>query len=92
MLGRGHIVNTTGYEPDYDAIKAAPTRVVLAYGTESDGLITQRGAMASPLPLGLSRRGSRATTAASWAGSTVRPATLTRSPPGCARCSTAESG
>ena len=46
MLGRGHIVNTTGYEPDYDAVKAAPTRVVLAYGIESDGLLTQRAAIA----------------------------------------------
>jgi len=53
MLGRGHIVNTTGYEPDYDAIKAAPTRVVLAYGTESDGLLAQRGAMAVAAALGV---------------------------------------
>jgi pimeloyl-ACP methyl ester carboxylesterase len=44
MLGHGHIVNTTAYQPDYAAIKAAPTRVVLAYGTESDGLLTQRAA------------------------------------------------
>jgi pimeloyl-ACP methyl ester carboxylesterase len=53
MLGRGHIVNTTGYQPDYDAIKAAPTRVVLAYGTESDGLLAQRGAMAVAAALGV---------------------------------------
>jgi len=53
MLGRGHIVNTTGYEPDYDAIKAAPTRVVLAYGTESDGLITQRATIAVAEALGV---------------------------------------
>ena len=46
MLGRGHIVNTTAYQPDYDAIKAAPTRVVLAYGIESGGLLTQRAALA----------------------------------------------
>ncbi|TCC26865.1 alpha/beta fold hydrolase [Kribbella speibonae] len=42
MLGRDHIVNTTIYEPDYAAITAAPTRIVPAYGIESDGLITQR--------------------------------------------------
>jgi hypothetical protein len=46
MLGRGHIVHTTAYEPDYDAITAATTRVVLAYGTESEGLLTQRSTMA----------------------------------------------
>lgn len=51
--GRGHIVNTTGYEPDYDAIKAAPTRVVPAYGAQSDGLITHRGAMAVADALGV---------------------------------------
>jgi pimeloyl-ACP methyl ester carboxylesterase len=53
MLGRGHIVNTTGYEPDYDALKASPTRVVLAYGAESDGLLTQRSAMAVANALGI---------------------------------------
>jgi len=53
MLGRGHIVKTTGYEPDYAAIKAAPTRVVLAYGTESDGLITHRATIAVAEALGV---------------------------------------
>ena len=53
MLGRSHMVNTTGYEPDYDAIKAAPTRVVVAYGAESDGQLAQRGAMAVADALGV---------------------------------------
>jgi pimeloyl-ACP methyl ester carboxylesterase len=53
MLGRGHIVNTTGYEPDYAAIKAAPTQVVLAYGIESDGLMTQRATMCVADALGM---------------------------------------
>ncbi|MEV0283689.1 alpha/beta hydrolase [Kribbella sp. NPDC050820] len=53
MLGRGHIVNTTGYEPDYDAIRAAPTRVVPGYGIESDGLITQRATIAVADALGV---------------------------------------
>jgi pimeloyl-ACP methyl ester carboxylesterase len=53
MLGRDHIVNTTGYQPDYDAIKAAPTRVVLGYGAESDGLLTQRATMAVADALGV---------------------------------------
>ena len=53
MLGRGHIVNTTGYEPDYDAIKAAPTRVVVAYGAQSGGQLAQRGALAVADALGV---------------------------------------
>jgi pimeloyl-ACP methyl ester carboxylesterase len=53
MLGRSHIVHTTGYEPDYEAIKAAQTWVVVAYGAESVGLITQRAAMAVAAALGV---------------------------------------
>jgi pimeloyl-ACP methyl ester carboxylesterase len=53
MLGRDHTVNTTSYEPDYAAIKAAPTRVVLAYGVESDGLITQRATICVADALGV---------------------------------------
>ncbi|TCC37474.1 alpha/beta hydrolase [Kribbella capetownensis] len=53
MLGHGHIVNVTGYEPNYAAIKAAPTKVVMAYGIESEGLITQRAALAVADALGV---------------------------------------
>ena len=53
MLGRGHIVNTAEFEPDYEAIRAAPTRVVVAYGVESDGLLTQRCATAVAAALGV---------------------------------------
>jgi pimeloyl-ACP methyl ester carboxylesterase len=53
MLGRGHIVNTAGYEPDYAAIRSASTRVVVAYGVESEGLITQRCATAVAAAFGV---------------------------------------
>lgn len=53
MLGRGHLVNTTGYEPEYAVITSAPTRVVLAYGIESEGLLAQRGAIAVAAALGV---------------------------------------
>lgn len=53
MLGRGHIVNTTEYQPDYEAITAARTRVVLAYGIESEGLLTQRATAAVADVLGI---------------------------------------
>ena len=53
MLGHGHIVNTAEYVPDYAAIKAAPTRVVVAYGTESEGLLTQRASVALAAALGV---------------------------------------
>nr|WP_167218600.1 alpha/beta hydrolase [Kribbella shirazensis] len=53
MLGRGHMVNTTGYEPDYAAISAAQTRVVLAYGIESEGLITHRATVSVADALGV---------------------------------------
>ena len=75
MLGRGHIVNTAEFEPDYEAIRAAPTRVVVAYGVESDGLSPNAPRRLSPLPSGSSRPRSRAATAAFLAGSTARPAT-----------------
>jgi pimeloyl-ACP methyl ester carboxylesterase len=52
MLGHGHLVNTAAYEPDFDAIRASPTQVILAYGTESDGLITQRCTTAVAAALG----------------------------------------
>ncbi len=43
MLGQG-IVTCTHYEFDFDALRAASTRIVLAAGAESDGEMAQRGA------------------------------------------------
>ena len=34
------------YEPDYDALRRASTRIVLAAGVESDGILASRGAFA----------------------------------------------
>ncbi|HET7181170.1 MAG TPA: alpha/beta hydrolase [Candidatus Limnocylindrales bacterium] len=42
----------TTYEPDFAAIKAAPTRLVLAVGEESEGLLSSRGAYAAAERLG----------------------------------------
>lgn len=53
MLGRGHIVNTAQYQPDYEALRAAATRIVLAYGNESAGLMTQRATVAVAERLGI---------------------------------------
>jgi len=51
MLG-SNMVNTTHYEPDFDALRAASTRVVIAAGEESDGEMAQRGANAVAERLG----------------------------------------
>ena len=39
-----NIIGTTHYEPDFDALKAASTRVVVAAGSESEGEMANRGA------------------------------------------------
>jgi pimeloyl-ACP methyl ester carboxylesterase len=40
------LVPTTHYEPEYDALRAASTRIVLAAGAESEGELAHRGAEA----------------------------------------------
>lgn len=53
----GHVVpETNAYLPDFDALRAASTRVVLAAGVESKGTMAHRGAFAvadrlGPLPV-----------------------------------------
>ena len=47
-----HIINTTHYEPDFDALGAAPTRIVLAAGVGSEGEMANRGAYAVAEHLG----------------------------------------
>jgi pimeloyl-ACP methyl ester carboxylesterase len=47
-----NIFTTTGYEPDFDALKAAKTRVVLAAGKASEGQMAYRGAVAVAEQLG----------------------------------------
>ncbi|MGH2483531.1 MAG: alpha/beta fold hydrolase [Candidatus Limnocylindria bacterium] len=51
MLGE-NMINCTHYEPDFDALKAASTRIVIAAGAESDGEMAQRGAIAVAQRLG----------------------------------------
>jgi pimeloyl-ACP methyl ester carboxylesterase len=51
LLGQ-NIVTCTHYEPDFDGLRAASTRIVLAAGVESDGEMAHRGAEAVAERLG----------------------------------------
>ena len=55
MLGQGQtMVASTHYEPDFDALRSAPTRIVMAAGEESEGQMASRGAFAVAERLGTS--------------------------------------
>lgn len=47
-----NIVSSTHFEPDFDALRAAPTRIVIAVGTESEGQLAFRGGVAAAERLG----------------------------------------
>jgi pimeloyl-ACP methyl ester carboxylesterase len=47
-----NIINTTHYEPDFGALRAASTRIVIAAGSESEGEMANRGAHAVAERLG----------------------------------------
>jgi hypothetical protein len=47
-----NIITCTHYEPDFDALKTAPTRVVIAAGEESEGQLARRGGEAAAERLG----------------------------------------
>ena len=47
-----NIIGTTHYEPDFDALRAASTRLVIAAGSESEGEMANRGAHAAAERLG----------------------------------------
>jgi pimeloyl-ACP methyl ester carboxylesterase len=47
-----NIITCTHYEPDFDALRAAPARIVFAAGEESDGELAHRGAEAAAQRLG----------------------------------------
>jgi pimeloyl-ACP methyl ester carboxylesterase len=51
MLGQ-HLIAVTHYEPDFDALRSASTRIVLAAGKESEGQMASRGAFAVAERLG----------------------------------------
>ena len=47
-----NIVYLTSFEPDFEALKGAPTRIVLAVGEDSNGNLAQRGGEAAAERLG----------------------------------------
>jgi pimeloyl-ACP methyl ester carboxylesterase len=47
-----NMITCTHYEPDFDALRAATTRIVIAAGEESDGQMASRGAFAVAERLG----------------------------------------
>jgi pimeloyl-ACP methyl ester carboxylesterase len=51
LLGQ-NLVTGTHYEPDFDALRAAPTRIVMAVGEESEGELAHRGGEAVAERLG----------------------------------------
>jgi pimeloyl-ACP methyl ester carboxylesterase len=51
LLGQ-NLVSCTHYVPDFDALRVASTRVVMAAGAESDGELAHRGAVAVAEQLG----------------------------------------
>jgi pimeloyl-ACP methyl ester carboxylesterase len=51
LLGQ-NMATGTDYEPDFDALRAAPTRIVVAAGAESEGEMTYRAALAVAERLG----------------------------------------
>jgi hypothetical protein len=46
------LVGSIGYEPDFEALRAASTRIVIAAGAESEGELANRGAFAVAERLG----------------------------------------
>jgi pimeloyl-ACP methyl ester carboxylesterase len=51
MLAKG-LASIPSYEPDFDALRAAPTKIVVAAGAESEGEMANRGAYAVAERLG----------------------------------------
>ncbi len=47
-----NMITCTHYEPDFEVLRAVPTRIVMAAGTESDGELAHRGAEAAAERLG----------------------------------------
>jgi pimeloyl-ACP methyl ester carboxylesterase len=51
LLGQ-NIISCTSFEPDFEALQAASTRIVMAAGSESEGQMAYRGAVAVAVRLG----------------------------------------
>ena len=73
LLGQ-NLIATTHYEPDFDALRTASTRIVLAAGAESEGQLANRGAFGVAERLGTipvifpSHHGGFVGGAGEWAG------------------------
>ena len=52
LLGQ-NLLTCTGYQPDFGALKAASTRIVVAVGVESEGQLARRGGEAAAERLGV---------------------------------------
>jgi len=52
LLGQ-NIISCTHYEPDFEALRSASTRIVMAAGIESEGQLACRGAIAAAERLGV---------------------------------------
>jgi pimeloyl-ACP methyl ester carboxylesterase len=52
LLGQ-NLLTCTGYRPDFEALRAAPTRIVVAVGEESGRQLARRGGEAAAAELGL---------------------------------------
>jgi pimeloyl-ACP methyl ester carboxylesterase len=52
LMGQ-NLTSSTSYEPDFDALRRASTRIVIAAGTESEGELANRGARAVAERLGM---------------------------------------
>jgi pimeloyl-ACP methyl ester carboxylesterase len=48
-----NVLYLTSFEPDFDALRQAPTRIVLAVGEDSNGNLAQRGGQAAAEQLGI---------------------------------------
>jgi pimeloyl-ACP methyl ester carboxylesterase len=47
-----NMITSTHFEPDFDALRAAPVRIVIAVGSESEGQLAHRGGVAAAERLG----------------------------------------
>jgi pimeloyl-ACP methyl ester carboxylesterase len=52
LLGQ-NLISCTHYEPDFDALRSAPTRIVIAVGAESEGQMAYRGGVGIAERLGI---------------------------------------
>jgi pimeloyl-ACP methyl ester carboxylesterase len=53
LMGSNNMISTPHYEPDFDALRSASTRIVIAAGEASDGTLAHRGALAVAERLGI---------------------------------------